>query len=205
MNRARTVNQARTVNRARTVRAPLALIALAASLAILTACTAPAPAPGATTAPEAAQPAGDEASQAAALVQQRYEFVRDGDFEAACALYSPAFADLFMELADAVGGSCVEAHEKAAQNVADYLATAAEQQRAGLTPFFFVPSEIEVDATAIKVDEPGLAFLGQGTVVSLDSTEFEDGTGITPGWLRGQDYVKQQPDGSWLFISAVEQ
>jgi len=195
--------------RASAVRAAGLGAALLVAACVLSGCASE----GATTDPGAPPAAGpvtgssaeDSVAAAAALVQQRYEFVRDGDYDAACALYSNDYAELFAELADAVGESCVDAHTKAAQNAADYIATAADQGRAGLTPFFFVPSAIEVDASAIVSDEPGLAFLGEGTVVSLDATQFEDGTGLTPGWLAGQDYVKQAADGSWLFISPLEQ
>ncbi|MET0989049.1 MAG: hypothetical protein ABWY54_00230 [Glaciihabitans sp.] len=190
-----------------TLSKPAALFAVTIAAALLlSGCTAPAPADESTDAPAAEQPSsGDDASEAAALVEERYELVKAGDYESACALYSEAFAELFIEIADAAGGTCVEAHEKAAQNAADYQATAAEQDRAGLTPFFYVPSEIEVDASAIKVDAPGLAYLAEGTVVSLDPTEFEDGAGLTPGWLRSQDYVKRGDDGTWRFISPLEQ
>lgn len=148
---------------------------------------------------------GGAIDSAAALVQQRYDLVKAGDYKAACALYSDQYAVLFEELADSVGKTCVEAHEAAALNVTTYLATAKDQDRAGLTPFFYVPSAIKVDASKISSDSDDVAFLGPGTVISLDTTAFEDGTGKTPGWLNGQDYVKRGADGSWQFIAAVEQ
>lgn len=148
---------------------------------------------------------GDDVAEAAELVMQRYEYVRDGDYEAACELYSDDYAELFIELANAAGETCEDAHALAAQNALDYMDEAADQERAGLIPFFFVPSAIEVDESAIKNDEPGLVYLGSGTVVSLDDTEFEDGAGETPGWLASQDYLKKDDDGNWHFISALEQ
>ena len=190
-----------------TARCSAGLAVAVAAVFLLTACVAPEPTSSRDDSSESEE-ADDESSdidEAAALVTERYELVRGGDYAAACELYSEAYAELFIELAGAEGSTCEEAHEAAAANADEYQQTAEEQGRAGLIPFFFVPSEIEVDTDAIKNDEPGLAFLGQGTVVSLDETEFEDGVGVTPGWLRSQDYVQRGDDGVWRFISAVEQ
>jgi len=145
----------------------------------------------------------DSITAAADLLQQRYNAVKAGDYEGACALYSVEFAASFAELADYQGYSCPEAHEKAALNAETYLTTAAEQDRAGLTPFFYVPSAIEIDRTKISSAEEGVAFLAPGTVVNLDPTEFEDGTGQVPGWM-GSGYVKEDSRGDWKFINIDE-
>jgi hypothetical protein len=141
---------------------------------------------------------------AAALLLQRYELVRDGDYAGACALYSEGYAVLFAELAETVGQPCIAAHEAAAANVAHYLDTTAQQNRLGLTPFFYVPTGIEVDATAITADGDDIAIVGPGAVVSTDPREFEDGIGKTPGWLAGSSYVQRTDDGRWLFIAPGE-
>jgi hypothetical protein len=148
--------------------------------------------------------ASDAITAAADLVQQRYDLVRDGDYAGACELYSEEFAALFAELAETEGKPCVEAHEAGVANATTYLETAAEQERAGLTPFFYVPTEIEIDPTAITSDRDDVAFLGEGVVVSLDPREFEDGVGKTPGWLAAQVYVMRGDDGQWRFISPSE-
>lgn len=179
---------------------PVAALALALALSGCAATTANG---GDETA--ASSSSGDATQSAAALVQQRYDLVKAGDYEGACALYSDQYATLFEELAASVGKSCVEAHKAAALNVQTYLDTAKDQDRAGLTPFFFVPSSIKIDTSKITSDSDDVAFIGPGSVVSLDTTEFEDGAGKTPGWLNGQDYVKRGSDGTWHFIAPVEQ
>ncbi len=138
------------------------------------------------------------------LLEARYTLVRDGDYAGACELYSPGFVELFAELAESDASDCVAAHETAAQNVADYLATAEAQGRAGLTPFFYVPSSIEIDESKITSDDPTEAILEPGAVVSLDDREFEDGVGKTPGWLSGVVYVTQGSDGRWRFSAPGE-
>jgi hypothetical protein len=145
----------------------------------------------------------DPVAAAADLLQARYELVRDGDYAAVCELYSPGFIELFAALAEADPSDCVAAHEAAAENVAEYLATAEAQGRAGLTPFFYVPSEIEIDPSKITSDDPAEAIAQSGAVVSLDDREFEDGAGKTPGWLSGLVYVGDI-DGAWRFMAPGE-
>jgi len=145
----------------------------------------------------------DSITAAADLLQQRYDAVKAGDYESACALYSVEYAASFAELAEYEGYSCPEAHEKAALNAETYLTTAAEQDRAGLMPFFYVPSAIEIDRSKISSAEEGVAFLAPGTVVNLDPTEFEDGSGNVPGWM-GSGYVKEDSRGDWKFINVNE-
>ena len=187
----------------------LVVVAVACSLA-LAGCSGATPTGDGATAPStgaaSSGPAADADAidAAAALATERYELVRDGDYTGACALYSEAYAALFEELAESTGKSCVEAHEAAAKNVADYLGTASDQGRAGLTPFFYVPSAISIDLSKISAEGDDVAYLAPGALVSLDPTAFEDGTGKTPGWLNGQDYVKRGADGSWHFVAATE-
>lgn len=157
-------------------------------------------------------PANDEApttgsavDAAASLITERYELVRDGDFEGACGLYSADFTELFIELVGTDAADCVEAHQEATTGVDEYLATVKVQERAGLTPFFYVPSDIEVVTGSISSEADGLAFLDEGAVVSLDAREFEDGSAQTPGWLAGQQYVKRGSDGEWRFVAMTEQ
>ena len=88
-------------------------------------------------------------------------------------------------------------------NSDEYSTTSAQQCRLPLTPFFFVPSEIEIDSSVIMDGPEGVAFLAPGTIVNLDPTEFEDGVGKVPGWL-GSSWVKLFPDGVWRFIDMTE-
>lgn len=188
---------------------PLSAVLALLVLVSVAACTSP-PSPQDGTSPPAQtddvpQPSEDDPVAAtAALLQQRYELVRDGDFEGACALYSPGFVELFATLAEADPSDCVAAHEAAAANAAEYLATAEEQNRAGLTPFFYVPSEIEIDQSKITSDDPAEAIAQSGAVVSRDPHEFEDGAGKTPGWLSGLVYVALGDDGQWRFVAPGE-
>lgn len=160
----------------------------------------PAPSSDTETAPTAPT---SEIEAAAALAQKRYELVRDGDYEAACALYSEKYIENLLAVAEAEGKTCAEAHAIGVQNAEDYRKTAAEQNRLGLTPFFYIPSEIEIDPSVIMDGPEGVAFLAPGTIVSLDPTEFEDGVGKVPGWL-GSSWVKLYPDGVWRFIDMTE-
>lgn len=192
---------------ARTARAARALGLAAASLLVLAGC-----APGTTSSegnPEAGEPrdsvVSDDATAAAAeLLRLRYELVRDGDYAGACALYMPGFAANVAELAGTDPADCVAAHEAGIANAADYLETAAGQDRAGLTPFFYVPSGIEIDDSLIYSDEPGEAVAAAGAVVSTDPREFEDGAGKTPGWLAGIARFVRDDDGVWRFAAPGE-
>ena len=196
----------------RSAHRPWMIVASAvATVALLAGCSPAADPDGAatgdpTTEPQPAQtPAapGSEVEAAAALAMTRYELVRDGDYEAACALYSEKFIQNLLALAEAEGKTCAEAHEIGVANAEEYRATAAQQGRLPLTPFFFVPSEIEIDPSVIMDGPEGVAFLAPGTIVNLDPTEFEDGTGKVPGWL-GSSWVKLFPDGVWRFIDMTE-
>jgi hypothetical protein len=200
--------------------ARLSALAVAGLLAVgLTACvpfpqTAPQTESGTSvspsTPPSAAvepQPVSTDAAidAVSATVMARYEAVKSGDYAAACALYSDLFIEKFSELAETEGQSCEAAHAAGQQNSDDYQATAKEQGRAGLTPFFYVPSEIAIDPTLISIEDNGTtAFLKPLSVTSLDPTEFEDGVGEVPGWIEGQDYLKLI-DGRWVFIFMTEQ
>jgi hypothetical protein len=173
----------------------------AVALLALAGCTAstgePVPGPGSGS-------GADPVAAATALLQERYELVRDGDYAAACELYTPGYVDLLAELAETDSADCAAVHEVAADNVAEYLATAEDQDRAGLTPFFYVPSAISVDASKITSDEPGVAIASAGAVVSEDPREFEDGVGKTPGWLSGVIYLVQGEDAVWRFAAPGE-
>lgn len=200
-----------TITPARFTRSWMTLATAVTAAALLAGCS-PVAAPdvvpdqGSTAAPA---PSGDapaptnEVEAAGALALARYEFVRDGDYEAACALYSEKFIENLLQLAEAEGKTCVEAHELGVQNAATYRERAAEQDRLGLTPFFYIPSEIEIDYSVIMDGPEGVAFLAPGTIVNLDPTEFEDGVGKVPGWL-GSSWVKLFPDGVWRFIDMTE-
>lgn len=195
-----------------TIRRQWMLVASAAvTLALLTGCS-PAlspekPAtdsPATEPAPQAPQSAPtSEVDAAAQLAMTRYELVRDGDYEAACALYSEKYIQNLLALAEAEGKSCAEAHELGVANANEYRNAAAQQGRLPLTPFFFVPSEIKIDSSVIMDGPDGVAFLAPGAIVNLDPTEFEDGVGKVPGWL-GSSWVKQFPDGVWRFIDMTE-
>jgi hypothetical protein len=139
----------------------------------------------------------DPVAAAAELLQTRYELVRDGDYAAACELYTPGYQAQLAQLAEVEGQDCVAAHEAGAANAAEYLATAEEQGRAGLTPFFYVPSGIEIDRSKITSDDADAAIAAGGAVVSTDTREFEDGAGKTPGWLSGVIYIVRGDDATW--------
>ena len=148
----------------------------------------------------------DAAVQAVAeVVRLRYEYVRDGDYAAACALYSDQFAQNLADLAETDGSSCVESHKAGVLRSDTYEKEAAEQKRLPMTPFFYIPSEIDVDTSLISIEDNGTtAYLAPLAVVSLDPKEFSDGVGQVPGWIEGQDYLKLI-DGTWLFIAMTEQ
>ena len=135
------------------------------------------------------------------LIQRRYDAVSSGDYEAACALYTPKFTELFMEVAG--GTTCVEAHTLGAENSKTSQATAVAQGRAGIVPYFYVPSAIDIDESLIKVDGEDLTFQNPGAVISLDPYESEDGAGTLPGWIESQDYV-QRIDGEWKFAAGTD-
>ena len=138
-------------------------------------------------------------------VRARYEYVRDGDYAAACSLYSEHFAQNLAELAETDGSSCVASHAAGVENAFTYLAEAKQQKRLALTPFFYIPSQILVDPELIEIEDNGTtAFLNPLAVRSLDPTEFADGVGEVPGWIEIQDYLKLV-DGKWLFIDMTEQ
>lgn len=174
-------------------------------LALLAGCTAAPPSGD----PEPLPPTDESGSSAIAsaveLLETRVDLVRDGDYAGACELYSPGFLALFAELAEADPADCVAVHEAAIANADDYLATAAEQGRAGLTPFFYVPSAVEIDASKILSDDPTEAIVQADAVVSLDDRVFEDGAGVTPGWLAGLVYIAEGDDGRWRFIAPGEE
>ena len=181
----------------------LAFAPLALSVLLLAGCTTitpELPASGDTEAQESGTGAvtSDDAIEAAVeVLTQRYELVRDGDFAAACELYTDGYITALAELAETPGADCVTAHEAGEESTAQYLETAAAQERAGLTPFFYVPMSIEIDRSKITSDDPAEAIASGGAVVSTDPTEFEDGVGKTPGWLSGVIYIVQGDDGAW--------
>ena len=140
---------------------------------------------------------------ASELAMTRYELVRDGDYEGACALYSEKFTANFLELANAEGETCAQAHALAVATSDKYLREAADQGRLALTPFFYIPSAIKIDSSETMGGDEGSVFLAPGTIISLDPTEFEDGVGQVPGWL-GSSWVKRFPDGTWRFIDMTE-
>jgi hypothetical protein len=166
------------------------------------AATVPAAVATNTTDPSMPAAVTDDAVAATAdLIQQRFDAVSSGDYEAACALYTPKFTELFMEVAG--GTTCVEAHTLGAENSKTSQATAIAQGRAGLVPYFYVPTDIEIDESLIKVDGEDLTFQNPGAVISLDPYEFEDGAGTLPGWIESQDYV-QRIDGEWKFAAGTD-
>jgi len=182
----------------------IAAVLLAGCSAIAAPETAPSGVPSAEpAAPEPEVAPTSEVEAAAALALKRWELVRDGDYEGACALYSEKFTQNLLQLAEAEGKSCAEAHEIGVANSDEYRTTAAQQGRLPLTPFFFVPSEIEIDSSVIMDGPEGVVFLAPGAIVNLDPTEFEDGVGKVPGWL-GSSWVKLFPDGVWRFIDMTE-
>ncbi len=187
---------------------PLAVAAAAGALALaLTGCTGSDPIPslpGATDAPAGpsapdAPAAGDAVEAATELLVERWELVRDGDYAAVCELYTDGHIAALEQLAETPGEGCVAAHEAGAASVEEYLARAEAQGRAGLTPFFYVPSGIEIDRGKISSDDPREAIASAGAIVSTDTREFEDGAGATPGWLSGVIYIVQGDDGAWRF------
>ena len=166
---------------------------------------ASAPSSASTAAPPAAQSTDDAVQAVADVVRLRYEYVRDGDYAAACDLYSDRFAQNLAALAETDGSSCVEAHKAGVLRSDTYEKEAAEQDRLPMTPFFYIPSEIDVDTSLISIEDNGTtAYLAPLAVVSLDPKEFSDGVGQVPGWIEGQDYLKLI-DGKWLFIDMTEQ
>ena len=135
------------------------------------------------------------------LIQDRYDFVKAGDYEAACALYTPKFTELFLEISG--GSTCVEGHTLGAENAKVAQATAIAQGRAGIVPFYYIPTAIEIDESMIKVDAEDRTFQNPWTVISLDPYEFEDGAGKLPGWIESQDYA-QRIDGEWKFAAPTD-
>jgi hypothetical protein len=135
------------------------------------------------------------------LIQRRYDLVKAGDFEAACALYTPKFTELFMEVAG--GSTCVEAHTLGLETSDVSQAKAVAMGRTGIVPFYYIPSAIEIDESMIKVDAEDRTFQNPFTVISLDPFEFEDGVGALPGWLEAQDYA-QRIDGEWKFAAPTD-
>jgi hypothetical protein len=135
------------------------------------------------------------------LIQRRFDLVSEGDFEAACALYTETFTELFVEVAQAT--TCVEAHTKGLETSDVSRARAIAQGRAGIVPYFYIPSAIDIDESLIKVDVEDRTFQNPGTVISLDPFEFEDGVGALPGWIEAQDYV-QRIDGVWKFAVGTD-
>ncbi|NLA64645.1 MAG: hypothetical protein GX862_01670, partial [Leucobacter sp.] len=148
---------------------------------------------------------GSSAVDAAAqLIEIHRGLLESERFNEACSLYRAEFAGQLAGLAGHQGPCEETLYEAFVVQTDEAFAAAEALGEMPLTPAFFVPSAIAIDTTQITADEAWLAYVPSSALTSLDTTEFRDGSGLTPAWLARSIYVQQGDDDIWRFAAAAE-
>ena len=149
-------------------------------------------------------PGASAVDAAQQLIAIHLDLLREGRFEEACSLYRPAFAEQLIQLSGS-SAACAEAlHQGFVTSVEEAQQVAESLGEAPLTPAFYLPSAILVDASQLSADQEWLAYVTGTAIRSDDTTQFRDGTGQTPVWLARSFYVQQGDDGVWRFAAATD-
>jgi len=207
-------DEQRTRARATALRLAVAL-PLAVTLPLLAGCAsspategttpadAVAPAAESTPAPEGA--ATDEEAIAAALdaVQLRFDRWSAGDHAGACELISDAAAERIASTAPVEGDDCATILAAVDEHTAAVVAKADADGVEILTPYYWMPESIAIDASLAEADSTSLVYLPNRAITVEDSTAFSDGPAELPGWLEEPAYLKLV-DGVWTFILSSE-
>lgn len=155
------------------------------------------------TAPGGAATEAEAVAGAVAAVEQRFERWSTGDHAGTCELLSDGVAQRIADDAGVQAEGC-ERILAAVDERTDAVVTEADADGVEiLTPYYWMPQSIAVDASLAEADSTSLVHLPNRAITVTDDTAFSDGPAELPGWLEEPAYLRLV-DGVWTFILPSE-